>query len=168
MAQQTKIALGGGCHWCTEAVFQSLKGVQNVEQCYIASTDSNNVFSEAAIVHFDANKISLKTLIEIHLHTHKSTVAHSMRSKYRSAVYAFDETDITLAKESIRQLQAEFKEELITQVLPFHAFKPSDTRFHNYYFSDTEKPFCKTYIAPKLKLILEKFSDQANGKAQLQ
>lgn len=168
MTSLHKIGLGGGCHWCIEAVYQSLHGVARVAQGFIASTGANAWYSEAVVVHYNPDEIGLGELIAIHLHTHKSTVAHSMRSKYRSAVYAFDETDTALAKESIRQLQAEFKEELITQALPFHAFKPSDTRFHNYYFSDTEKPFCKTYIAPKLKLILEKFSDQANGKAQLQ
>ena len=82
-----KIALGGGCHWCTEAVFQSLIGVERVEQGYVASTGNNNSFSEAVIVHFNTERISLKTLIEIHLHTHKSTSNHSLRERYRSAVY---------------------------------------------------------------------------------
>ena len=69
-----KIALGGGCHWCTEAVFQSLKGVEKVNQGYVASTGENNWFSEAVIVHFNDEIITLKTLIEIHLHTHKSRI----------------------------------------------------------------------------------------------
>tara|TARA_R110002124_G_scaffold5301_2_gene33250 strand:+ start:1258 stop:1443 length:186 start_codon:yes stop_codon:yes gene_type:complete len=46
----SKIALGGGCHWCTEAVFQSLKGVQHVAQGYVASTVDNTCFSEAVII----------------------------------------------------------------------------------------------------------------------
>ena len=61
----TKIALGGGCHWCTEAVFQSLIGVHKVEQGFVASTDENTSFSEAVIVHFSPEAISLQTLIEI-------------------------------------------------------------------------------------------------------
>lgn len=76
-----KIGLGGGCHWCTEAVFQSLIGIEKVEQGFIASTEEYNTFSEAVIVHFDSEVISAKTLIEIHLYTHKSTSQHSMRSK---------------------------------------------------------------------------------------
>ena len=87
-----KIALGGGCHWCTEAVFQSLKGVVSVEQGYIASLVKHSAFSEGVIVHFNANIISLKTLIEIHLYTHKSTSNHSMREKYRSAIYVFSKS----------------------------------------------------------------------------
>jgi peptide-methionine (S)-S-oxide reductase len=70
----TKTAFGGGCHWCTEAVFQSLIGVAKVEQGWVASTAKNNTFSEAVIVYFDDNKIDLKTLIDIHLATIKAQV----------------------------------------------------------------------------------------------
>ena len=84
-----KVGFGGGCHWCTEAVFQSLIGVEKVEQGWVASTEKNKNFSEAVVVHFDVKEINLKILIEIHLRTHKSTSNHSMRTKYRSAVYYF-------------------------------------------------------------------------------
>lgn len=160
MASSHKIGLGGGCHWCTEAVYQSLKGVTKVEQGFIASTHPNTSYSEAVIVHYDASSITLKDLISIHLHTHKSGVAHRMRSKYRSAIYTFNEVDSNLAVKLLLELQADFEEKLITQVLPFHGFKPSDTRFHDYYFSDREKPFCQTYIEPKLKLLLARFSNK--------
>ena len=64
----SKIGFGGGCHWCTEAVFQSLKGVLKVEQGWVSSTKENDAFSEAVIVHFNYNIISIKELTEIHLH----------------------------------------------------------------------------------------------------
>ena len=85
----TKIAFGGGCHWCTEAVFQALKGVEQVDQGWVSSIHKNAAFSEAVIIAFDERKIDLETLIEIHLITHKSTSNHSMRNKYRSAIYCF-------------------------------------------------------------------------------
>ena len=75
----TKIAFGGGCHWCTEAVFQILIGVVKVQQGWVRSVKENDTFSEAVIVHFNAKKTDLKVLIEIHLLTHKSTSNHSMR-----------------------------------------------------------------------------------------
>lgn len=160
MPASHKIGLGGGCHWCTEAVYRSLKGVTKVEQGFIASSSTNTSYSEAVIVHYDANAIPLKDLIEIHLYTHNSSAAHSMRSKYRSAIYTFDGVDSNLASRFLSELQADFDEQLITQVLPFKTFKPSDARFHDYYFSDREKPFCQTYIEPKLKLLLAKFSNK--------
>lgn len=118
-----KIALGGGCHWCTEAIFQSLKGVEKVEQGYVASTAKESSLSEAVIVNFNPNKISLKPLIEIHLYTHKSTSNHSMRSKYRSAIYTFSKEQADESMQILEELNHQFDQKLITQVLPFGHFK---------------------------------------------
>ncbi|MEO0570638.1 MAG: peptide-methionine (S)-S-oxide reductase [Bacteroidota bacterium] len=157
-----RIGLGGGCHWCTEAVFQSLIGVSKVEQGFIAPKYDPNSFSEAVIVHYDQNIISLKDLIEIHLLTHKSTVLHSMRAKYRSAIYAFNSLSLKESESQLGVLQKGFSDTIVTALYCFGAFKPSDSRFHNYYYKDPEKPFCETYISPKLKLLLDKFSVLVN------
>lgn len=162
MAVNTKIALGGGCHWCTEAVFQALKGVYAVEQGFVASTDENNTFSEAVIVHFNPENISLRVLIEIHLHTHKSTSTHSMRKKYRSAIYTFSEDQSKEAKNILNTFQPEFDNQLITKVYPFSEFKASREAIQNYYLKNPEKPFCERFINPKLKLLLRKFSSHVN------
>ena len=161
MAGENKIALGGGCHWCTEAVFQSLIGVEKVEQGYVASKGENQTFSEAVIVHFN-NKITLEVLIEIHLHTHKSTVAHSMRDKYRSAIYTYSEEQSKEAKNIVDNFQKEFKGEIITQVLPFCEFRASREAIQNYYQKNPKKPFCETFINPKLMLLQEQFSKHTN------
>ncbi|PWG06194.1 peptide-methionine (S)-S-oxide reductase [Polaribacter aquimarinus] len=155
----SKIAFGGGCHWCTEAVFQSLLGVEKVEQGWVSSTEKNNTFSEAVIVHFDSSKINLKTLIEIHLVTHKSTSNHSMRSKYRSAIYYFTNQQKEESLKIINELQLQFDNKIITQILEFNQFKPSSKEFQNYYQSNPEKPFCKNYINQKLTLLKKKFKD---------
>jgi len=154
-----KIGLGGGCHWCTEAVFQSLRGVEKVEQGFIASTDKNDTFSEAIIVHFEAAAITMKDLIEIHLLTHESTSNHSMRQKYRSAVYSFSDRQRTKAQGILKTLQPNFERPLITQVLPLATFRPSEGQFTDYYYNNPQKPFCRSYIQPKLKLVLERFSN---------
>ena len=156
----TKIAFGGGCHWCTEAVFQTLIGVHKVEQGFISSTAKNNTFSEAVIVHFNTKKIELKILIEIHLLTHKSASNHSMRSKYRSAVYCFSNSQKEKSLKIIDDLQTGFKDKIITQIIKFTAFKPSIEEFQNYYQSNPSKPFCETYINPKLKFLVQNFSNQ--------
>lgn len=150
--------MGGGCHWCTEAVFQVLKGVVEVEQGYVASSGENESFSEAVIVHFDSEIITSKTLIEIHLHTHKSTSDHSMRTKYRSAIYTFYETQIKVVTLILEGFQKDFDQKLITQVFPFEAFKASRESIQDYYQKNPEKPFCKTFINPKLLLLLDRFS----------
>ena len=162
MLKLEKIGLGGGCHWCTEAVFLSLNGVKKVEQGWIASKGEMDRFSEAIIVHFDKSVISLVVLIEVHLYTHKSTSAHSMRDKYRSAVYYFKDEQKNDATEILLKFQEEFELNIITQTLSFKSFKPSRNEILNYYFKNPEKPFCKTYIEPKLKVILNRFSKYSN------
>ncbi len=153
-----KIAFGGGCHWCTEAVFQALKGVQKVDQGFVASIDKNTTFSEAVVVHFNEQVIPLSILIQIHLHTHKSTSNHSMRSKYRSAIYYFKDQQKLKINVFIDRFQSLFKAKIITKVIPFKDFKPSEAMFLNYYKNNPNKPFCKTYINPKLKLLQKKFN----------
>ncbi|MFD1616350.1 peptide-methionine (S)-S-oxide reductase [Gelatiniphilus marinus] len=162
MDRKTTIGFGGGCHWCTEAVFQSLKGVYKVEQGYIASFDENDAFSEAVIVHYNPNEIPLKVLIEIHLHTHMSASNHSMRYKYRSAVYTFAKSQEKESNHIIERLQKHFNGKLITAVLPFSRFKASREAIQNYYHKNPNKPFCETFINPKLKLLLKQFSAYTN------
>ncbi|MFD2726991.1 peptide-methionine (S)-S-oxide reductase [Hyunsoonleella rubra] len=157
-----KIAFGGGCHWCTEAVFQSLKGVSKVEQGFVASTGADRSFSEAVIVHFDQAEISLNVLVEVHLHTHKSTSNHSMRPKYRSAIYAFSEAQKLEAISILEIFQSQFQHKLITQILLFDKFKASRKQIQNYYFNNPKKPFCESFINPKLQILLSRFSKYTN------
>lgn len=157
MVGTTKIAFGGGCHWCTEAVFQALKGVELVDQGYVSSYGENQRFSEAVVVHFN-KRVTLKALIEIHLYTHKSTSNHIMRDKYRSAVYVFSEEQGQVSKGVIDSLRKDFDGQIITEVMPFQSFRPSREAIQNYYQKNPKKPFCKTFINPKLRLLLKQFS----------
>ncbi|QEM82742.1 peptide-methionine (S)-S-oxide reductase [Halomonas binhaiensis] len=170
----SRVAFGGNCYWCTEAVFQSLLGVEKVEQGFVAAqggsdhdVDSDHdgeaeAFSEAVIVHFDPMAISLATLVEIHLHTHHCTAQHSMRQQFRSAVYVFDEQQDIEARYILNELQADFSAPLITQVLPFASFRPSKERCQNYFYSNPQRPFCERWITPKLRILLDRFSQQAD------
>lgn len=156
-----RIGFGGGCHWCTEAVFQSVRGVSRTEQGFIRSEPPCDNWSEAVVVHYDKAEISLKPLVEIHLRTHASTSGHSMRGKYRSAIYTFTADQQEAVRDILTGLQAGFDEELVTQILPFAGFQASDQRFHNYYAQGPERPFCQSYIDPKLRLLRAQFSKYA-------
>lgn len=157
-AAPNKIGLGGGCHWCTEGVFESLLGVTCVNQGWIASHGENSDFSEAVEVHFDPTVISLSNLIEIHLYTHASRSNHSMRGKYRSAIYVYDDSQLEQAADILNELGADFDEALVTQVYPFKSFKQNKAELTDYFYSAPDKPFCQTYIQPKLKLLLARFN----------
>lgn len=160
-----RIAFGGSCYWCMEAVFQSLLGVEKVEQGFVASHDEHHAetdFSEAVIVHFDPASIPLAVLVEIHLHTHHCTAEHSRRDRYRSAVYVFDPQQGIDAQRILAERQADFDAPLVTRVLPFAAFRPSEQQYHDYFYRNPQRPFCERWIAPKLRVLLQKFSQQTD------
>lgn len=162
MKRISKIGFGGGCHWCTEAVFQHLSGVLVVDQGYIASVAPNNSLSEGVIVHFNPQIITLELLITIHLHTHQCTKKHSFRDKYRSAMYYYNEEEKTAFAKACSLLQNDFDQPIITQALPFISFKASRESIQDYYTKQPEAPFCKKYIVPKLEALKEKFSTTLN------
>lgn len=151
-----RIGFGGSCHWCTEAVFQSIRGVDSVEQGWISPAGKQQ-FSEAVLVHFDPSLVSLEVLVTVHLHSHSSTSEHSMRGKYRSAVYVFSEVQADQVMKAMVPLRKEFGGSIITEILGFGEFKLNSEEFLDYYKTDPERPFCKNYIEPKLKLLLERF-----------
>lgn len=144
------IGFSGSCHWCTEAIFQSLIGVDKVDQGWIQSKAPNDSYSEAVFVTFDPKLISLETLIEVHLNTHSCTSEHSMRSKYRSAIYYLNAVQKKQAMVAIQNLQKEFDQPIITKVIPFKAFKLNNEQYLDYYKRNQQKPFCENYISPKL------------------
>jgi peptide-methionine (S)-S-oxide reductase len=157
-----KIGFGGSCHWCTEAIFLSLKGIGSVLQGWISSEGEYSGFSEAVIVEFDEVIISADTLIAIHLATHSCTSDHQMRAKYRSAIYTVDEDQSRNARTAIGLLQKDYEAPIITVVIPYRSFKLNTEPFLNYYFSDVQKPFCENIINPKLERLLKLFSNETN------
>lgn len=157
MKNISKIGFGGGCHWCTEAVFQSLHGVVKVEQGWIASTAPYHDFSEGVVVYYDSSIIAIDVLIEVHLLTHSSANDHRMRAKYRSALYYFDDKDIAVLSEIVARLGIENNIQYITKILPFQDFRLNAANQLNYYSKNKEAPFCQVYISPKLRALRSKF-----------
>lgn len=155
--QQETIGFGGSCHWCTEAIFLSLKGVVAVDQGWIAPAAANEDYSEAVIVRFLPQAISLERLIAIHVSTHSSTADHSRRWKYRSAIYTYTEPQFLQATQAIATLQSHYAQKIITQVLPFHSFRQNEAQYLNYYYENPQKPFCTSVITPKLNQLLQQF-----------
>ncbi len=155
-----KVGFGGGCHWCTEAVFSHLKGVQKVLQGWISSSHPDAItYSEAVIVKYDPAIIPLDVLIEIHLMTHSASSNHSMRSKYRSAIYTFSSRMQSECESILQQKATLFDKPPVTKVYPFKRFKLNKEEYLDYYQKNREGAFCQRYITPKLHLLLEKYAD---------
>jgi len=154
-----KVGFGGGCHWCTEGIYLQLRGVREVKQGWIRSNGDNSSFSEAVVVDFDEQQISLETLCHVHFLTHSSTVNHKLRDKYRSAIY-FNSQDQVEALEIIRSAYNEANRvNLITKILCLEEFKINIEKYQNYYGKNHGSPFCERYIEPKLEIILLKYGE---------
>ncbi|NAW64309.1 peptide-methionine (S)-S-oxide reductase [Photobacterium halotolerans] len=157
------VGLGGSCHWCTEAVFRSLKGVGEVDQGWL-SAQGHEEMSEGILLRFDPARIDLYTLIQIHLYTHSCTSNHALRHRYRSAVYAFSPDQQRAAQVCLKALQPEFEQPILTQALRFDAFQPSRHEIQDYFYRNPQKPFCQMRISPKLSILLSQFSDRVDDK----
>ena len=159
------VGFGGGCHWCTEAVFEAIAGVTQVEQGWITSLPPDEAESEAVRVQFDPASIDLRALIRVHLQTHASTSNHALRVRYRSAVYTMSPTQQEQVTRLLAELQDEFDAPLVTRALPLAGFRLSPPRFQRYYARRPEAPFCQRYIAPKLKRVAATVPMRAAGIA---
>jgi peptide-methionine (S)-S-oxide reductase len=152
------IGMGGSCHWCTEAIFLSLRGVTAVRQGWISDTTECDRFSEAVMIDFDPEIVPLNTLVAVHLATHSCTSLHSLRHKYRSAIYTTDPGQAMAVQGAIEAQREGYDRPIITEVVAFGGFRLNDPHFLNYYYGDVEKPFCKTYITPKIAELVRQFS----------
>ena len=154
MPEGAPVAFGGGCHWCTEAVFQHVVGVTRVEQGFAASAPPNDALSEAARVWWDEGAVSLARLVAVHLDTHAAQADHAMRGKYRSAIYVTTDAQGKAARAALAA-EASRRGPLVTRVLPLARFERSAERYRDYYRRRPDAPFCRTYIAPKLDRLEE-------------
>jgi len=129
-----------------------------VEQGFIRSEPPDDNWSEAVRLGFDPAEIARDVLIEVHLRTHASTSNHSMRGKYRSAVYVGDAAQGKAARDALGRLQAGFDRPLVTRVLSLAEFRASEERFQNYHEKRAGGPFCTRYIDPKLHMLQAAFA----------
>ena len=106
---------------------------------------------------FDPEVIGLARLIDIHLHTHASTSQHSMRAKYRSAIYVNSLQQAHEANAILSDIQDAFSEPLVTRVLPLVGFKPSEPERRGYFEKNNGNQFCERYIEPKLKMLRDNY-----------
>ena len=113
----------------------------------------DDAWSEAVRLQYSPDAVSLDELLRVHLRTHSSTSAHAMRIKYRSAVYTTSPQQAEAVTAALQRLQGEFDAPLVTRVLPLVAFRPSEARYRDYYQRRPDRPFCQTYIRPKLDTV---------------
>lgn len=170
-----KATFGGGCFWCTEAIFKRIKGVTSVVSGYTGGKRENPSYdlvstgatghAEAIQIEFDPSIISYEKLLDIFWHTHNPTTPNQqgadMGTQYRSVIFYHSEEQKEKAEESKNKLEKDgvFDRSIITQIMPFENFYTAEEYHQDYYEKNESAPYCQYVINPKLKKLLELYGD---------
>ena len=159
--------LGGGCFWCSEAVFSQLKGVEKVESGYSGGTLENPTYgqvstgvtghAEVVQITFDPDVISFKELLEIFFSTHDPTTLNrqgqDVGTQYRSVIFYHDDEQKAVAEQVLKEFSEEktFDMPIVTQLEPFKTFYKAEDYHKDYFKRHPEQSYCSMIIAPKLE-----------------
>lgn len=162
---------GGGCFWCTEVLFEELKGVVSVMPGYAGGNTENPTYkqvcgggtghAEVIQVEFNPSEISYNDLLTVFFATHNPTTLNQqgadVGTQYRSIILYTNEDQKREAEEFIKNLN-ESGEKVVTEVRPLQEFYEAEEYHHKYYKKNTSVPYCQVVINPKLEKLREKFS----------
>ncbi|MFP9100472.1 peptide-methionine (S)-S-oxide reductase MsrA [Flavobacterium sp. RHBU_24] len=171
---ERKATFGGGCFWCTEAVFSQLKGVKKVESGYsggkIAKPTYREVCSgltghaEVIEVTYNLEEISYADLLRIHLSTHNPTTLNRQGAdtgtQYRSVIFYRNEAEKSTALEVISEIQEVYDDPLVTEVAPLDYFYKAEDYHQDYYANNSQEGYCRVVIDPKLRKFRELFKSR--------
>ena len=175
-----KATLGGGCFWCTEAVYLELKGVTDVKPGYSGGHVKNPSYREvcnettghAEVVNitFDPSVVSFAEILEVFFLTHDPTSlnrqGNDVGTQYRSAVFYHNEKQKETALQIIANLEKEkaYDKPIVTEVTAFKAFYPAEDYHINYFARNKNQPYCQFVVAPKVEKFRKAFKDKLKEK----
>ena len=173
----TEIAIfGGGCFWCTEAIFLKVKGVESVVSGYAGGTVENPSYervssgrtghAEVIKILFNPSVISYEELLDIFWHVHDPTSLNQqgadVGTEYRSVIIYTSDEQKKKAEEVLKQISnsGEFKRPIVTEILKLDRFYDAESYHKNYFENNSLQPYCQLVIAPKLAHFLEKYANK--------
>ncbi len=167
---------GAGCFWCTEAVFQNVKGVSKVVSGYAGGKVKNPTYreictgttghAEVAQITFDPSKVSFEELLEVFWNTHDPTTLNRQGAdegtQYRSVVFYHTDEQRKAAENYKSQLEASkvFKNPIVTEISPLPDYYPAENYHQNYFELNPNQSYCQYVVRPKV----EKFKKQFQSK----
>lgn len=171
-----KITLGSGCFWCTEAIFQALKGVKSVTSGYIGGHVKNPTYeqictgttghAEVAQIEYDADELNLDELLLVFFKTHDPTTlnrqGNDVGPQYRSAIFYHTGEQKEKAIAMIKTLTDEqvFDNPIVTEVTAASEFYPAEQYHQNYFNDNSSKSYCAFVIQPKLNKFAKEFREK--------
>ncbi len=172
----SKATFGGGCFWCTEAVFLAVSGVQKVTSGYMGGQIENPTYNQVCTgttghaeiieIDFDEAKVSFEELLLIFLKTHDPTTLNRQGAdtgtQYRSVVFYHTEEQKEKTLSMIASLETEsvFSNKIVTEVSPAVTFYPAENYHQNYFINNRSQPYCMAVIEPKLSKFVKNFKEK--------
>jgi peptide-methionine (S)-S-oxide reductase len=162
---QKEIVLGGGCFWCVEAVFDGIKGVEDITSGYSGGKIKNPSYKEvsrsltnhAEVCKITYNKemISLENILEIFFLSHDPTTlnrqGNDIGKHYRSIIFFSNKEEQKDILEYIRKIDSTlFDNKIVTEVAKFEAFYLAEEYHQDYFKLNEDQPYCKFVISPKV------------------
>jgi peptide-methionine (S)-S-oxide reductase len=175
------VVFGGGCFWCTEAVFQMLKGVSKVESGYAGGaianpsyervSEGNTGHAEVIRVTYDPAIISYEDLLTVFFGSHDPTTpnrqGNDVGEQYRSVIFYTDEEEKAVAQKLIDDVQKSLTDgtHVVTQLEALKEFYPAESYHQNYFKANTSAPYCQLIIEPKIEKVRKRFAELVNPAA---
>lgn len=172
---------GGGCFWCTEAVFKMLKGVTSVEPGYAGGHTENPTYyqvtngdtghAEVIRIRYDETLVSYQNLLTVFFGSHDATQVNrqgnDVGTQYRSIVLYANEEQKKEAEKFIAELNASASEgePVATEIAPLGVFYPAEAEHLDYYARNKSQGYCQVIIAPKLQKVQEEFAELLKNNA---
>ena len=170
----------GGCFWCTEAIFQRLRGVMSVLPGYAGGTVINPTYEQVHIgktghaqaiqIKFDPTQLPYEKLLDVFWHTHNPTTLnqqdYDIGPQYRSAIFYHDENQRAIALRSKEALEksGEYKSPIVTEITEFTNFFPAEDYHKKYFEKHKDAAYCSIIISPKIHKLLEKFGKDVKAE----
>ncbi|MBT0585879.1 peptide-methionine (S)-S-oxide reductase MsrA [Alteromonas oceanisediminis] len=174
MANIQQATLAGGCFWCIESAFNSVKGVQSAlsgyaggsveNPSYEAVCSGNTGHAEVVRVNFDADVISFRSILEIFFALHNPTQlgrqGNDVGSQYRSAVFYHSEEQKEAAETIIAEIEAQqiWSDPVVTEVVPLNNYYEAEAYHQDYFSNNPQNTYCNMVVAPKLAKFKKTFA----------
>ena len=183
MTQKTESAVfGGGCFWCTEAVFDELRGVVSVMPGYAGGSVKKPTYeqvcngrtghAEAIRIEFDPSQIAFRDLLTIFFATHDPTTlnrqGNDVGTQYRSIILYASEEQKREAEQFIKELNGSLPhgQTVVTEVKPLDEFYEAEEYHRKYYENNAYRPYCQLIISPKLQKLYKQFTELLKSHAR--
>ena len=168
------ITLGGGCFWCTEAVFTRVHGVRDVESGYSNGQTLNPTYGQVCEGHtghnevvrlvYDPALIGLRELLEIFFVIHDPTTlnrqGNDVGTQYRSGIYVSDAADLAIAQQVLDDLQMALSGRVVTELQTLRNYTPAEDYHQDYFENNPAQGYCAFVVAPKVQKFMQTFADK--------